>query len=364
MAGFDPIKKRIPGSLRREWVFHVLFWVIYYALNTLRWGSFFDDYEYSIKSNLVEFPLHIILVYFNLYFLMPRLVPGKILGYIGSLSLAVAFISFVRILLTYDLVTTDVYRESLRDEYTLFDPNYFLAVYIGELYVVGLTTAIKLMIDWVKAQRRTQELERRNQETELSFLRSQVQPHFFFNTLNNLYYLTLEKSTKAPETVLKLSELMSYVIYKGKKDKVSLHDEIVHIQNYIDLEKIRYGDKLKVDLGITGKIEDKALPPLLLLPFVENSFKHGINLKNGKIPIEIDLQVNNTVLDFSVTNQKSVLDKKNVAIRRTGIGIHNTKRRMEILFGDKFEYEIDETSDKYSVNLKLPLYEDQNTHSR
>ena len=336
---------------------HVLFWLAYYLVNTLRWGSYFDDYAYSLRSNLVEFPLHIVLVYFNLYFLLPRLIPRNVTGYVASLALSVALVSFVRILLTYEFVTTDIYRESIRGGHSLFDLNYFIAVYIGELYVIGLTTAIKLTIDWVRAQRRTQELERRNQETELSFLRSQVQPHFFFNTLNNLYYLTLEKSSKAPDTILKLSELMSYVIYKGKEDEVSLHDEIIHIQNYVDLEKIRYGDKLEVDIGITGKIENKALPPLLLLPFVENSFKHGINLKDGKIPIGIDLRVKNSTLDFSVTNQKSLTYKKNQVTRRTGIGIYNTKRRLDILFGDRYQYEINETPDKYSVNLKLPLHE-------
>ena len=352
-----PLKRYVARYLEKEWVLHVLFWVVYYLINTLRWGSYFDDYLYSLRSNLVEFPLHIVLVYFNLYFLLPRLIPGNVLGYVGGLSMSVALVSFVRILLTYEFVTTDIYRESIRGGHSLFDTNYFIAVYIGELYVIGLTTAIKLTIDWVRAQRRTQELERRNQETELSFLRSQVQPHFFFNTLNNLYYLALEKSPKAPDTILKLSELMSYVIYKGKEERVSLHDEIIYIHNYVDLEKIRYGDKLEVNIGITGKIENKTLPPLLLLPFVENSFKHGINLKNGKIPIEIDLKVQNSTLDFSITNRKARDSQKGQVTRRAGIGIHNTKRRLDILFGDRYKYNIDETQDKYSVNLKFPLNE-------
>src|SRR5690606_26047619 len=111
----------------------------------------------------------------------------------------------------------------------------------------------------------------------LSFLRSQVQPHFFFNTLNNLYALTLEKSEKAPETVLKLSELMSYVIYKGKQQFVNLSEEIEHINNYIDLENLRYGNKLEAKLSISGNILGKQIPPLILMPFVENSFKHGIH---------------------------------------------------------------------------------------
>ena len=271
--------------------------------------------------------------------------------------------SYARIIVTYELVTTDIFRESDREVKSLFDLNYFVAVYIGELYVVGLTTAIKLIIDWVKAQRRAQELERSNQETELSFLRSQLQPHFFFNTLNNLYYLTLEKSPKAPNTILKLSELMSYVIYDGKKPLVSLHNEIQHIQYYIDLEKLRYGEKLCVSLIITGTIENKSLPPLLLLPFVENSFKHGIHLKGGKVLIEIDFLVKENTLSFSITNRKSSGKHNSRFTNAGGIGIHNTRRRLELLFNEEFDLNIDEAKDKYSINLRLPLNEDKNDYS-
>ena len=363
MWNFDWGKKKIFPFFKKKVVLHVLFWLIYFSLNTLRWGSYFDDYAYSFRSNLVEFSIHVLLVYFNLYFLLPKYIPSKVFKYVVFLLISVGVMSYTRIIITYELVTTDIFRESERDVKSLFDFNYFFAVYIGELYVVGLTTAIKLIIDWVKAQHRARDLERRNQETELSFLRSQLQPHFFFNTLNNLYYLTLEKSPKAPDTVLKLSELMSYVIYDGKKRLVSLHNEIQHIQHYIDLEKLRYGEKLCVNLNITGTIENKSLPPLLLLPFVENSFKHGIHLKGGKIPIDIDFLIKENALSFSIINRKAS-EKHNSRFTNTGgIGIHNTKRRLELLFNDKFDFNIDEIRDEYSINLKLPLNEDKNDYS-
>lgn len=348
------------SSLRKPVVYHILFWTAYFILNVLRWGSYFDDYSYSLKSNIVEFPIHIALVYFNLYYLLPRFVPKSILKYLAFLAIAILFFAMLRILLTYTLVTTEIYREAVYEETSLFGINYVIAVYIGELYVVGLTTGIKLMIDWVKNQKLTRELERRHHETELAYLRSQLQPHFFFNTLNNLYSLTLEKSDLAPEMVLKLSDLMSYVVYRGNARSVSLHDEVKQIQHYIDLEKIRYGKRLKTNLHISGDIAGKQLPPLLLTPFIENSFKHGIHLKEGKIPIDIEIAVVGDRLEFSIKNIKPKTAEQSAVNGKelSGIGIQNTKRRLELLFPNDFELNIDDNLDSFRVTLNIPLHED------
>lgn len=347
---------RIVNAIKRPVVYHSLFWAVYFVLNTLRWGSYFDDYFYSLKSNLVEFPIHVALVYFNLYYLLPKFVPKNFFKYLTFLAFAILLFTCARILLTYELVTTEIYKESAVEETSLFAFNYVLAVYIGELYVVGLTTGIKLMVDWVNSQKRTRELEKRNHETELAYLRSQLQPHFFFNTLNNLYSLTLEKSDTAPEMVLKLSELMSYVVYRGKCKSVSLYDEIKHIQNYLDLEKIRYGRQLNAHLGISGEIGGKNLPPLLLIPLVENSFKHGILLKNGKIPVGININVNGKRLEFSTENLKAgTLPEKGPS----GIGIENTMRRLELLYHKNFNLKIENNLDTFKVVLNIPLDEDQ-----
>lgn len=354
------LKNFIFRFLKNPVVHHLVFWIGYFLFNTLRWGSYFDDYWYSLRSNLVEFPIHVILVYFNLYFLLPRYIPSRLTKYLVLLFLSLLIMSLLRIVLTYEFVTTEVWRESVVKEQSLFGLNYIVAVFMGELYVIGLTTAIKLIIDWVRTQRRARELERRNHETELSFLRSQVQPHFFFNTLNNLYSLTLDKSDKAPETVLKLSDLMSYVIYKGKNTRVSLPEEVIHIHNYIDLERLRYGDNHIAEINISGNIQDKWIPPLILMPFVENSFKHGTDYKNGKIPINIQLTVNGNVLYFTVKNAKN----KNSTIEKdpdksnSGIGIQNTMRRLELLYDKNYTLDISEDDNTYKVSLKITLDED------
>lgn len=356
----DNLKRRFISFLRKPLVHHLIFWLGYFMFNILRWGSYFDDYWYSFRSNLVEFPIHVILVYFNLYFLLPRYIPSRLSKYLVLLFLSILIMSLIRIVLTYQLVTTEVWRESVVKEQSLFGFNYIVAVFMGELYVVGLTTAIKLIIDWVRTQRKARELERRNHETELSFLRSQVQPHFFFNTLNNLYSLTLDKSDKAPETVLKLSDLMSYVIYKGKNNRVSLPEEVTHIQNYIDLERLRYGDNLIAEIKISGNIQGKLIPPLILMPFVENSFKHGTDYKNGKIPINIQLTINGNVLYFTVKNARSKNSTLNNDIKKShsGIGIQNTLRRLELLYDKNYNLDITEDANSYKVSLKIVLDED------
>lgn len=351
--------KNLITYLKKPIVYHTLFWVGYFLFNTLRWGNYFNDYAYSLKSNLVEFPIHLVLVYFNLYYLLPKFIPNKLGRYLTFLGLALIIMSLIRIVLTYYLVTTEIWRESVVKDQSMFGLNYILAVAIGELYVIGLTTAIKLTIDWVGSQRRARELERRNHETELSFLRSQVQPHFFFNTLNNLYSLTLDKSEKAPETVLKLSELMSHVIYKGKNKKVSLTEEIDHINTYIDLETIRYGNPQIAMLEITGNISNKQIPPLILMPFIENAFKHGTGYISGEKPIRIQLKVEGNTLYFSVINSKSTAKKSLLRHQKgsSGIGIQNTLRRLELLYDKDFSLEIVDTSTRYMISLKILLNE-------
>lgn len=335
---------------------HVVFWLMYFSFNVLRWGSYFDDFEYSFQSNLVEFSLHLIVVYFNLYYLLPRFFPQKMFKYVSLLAVFTMIVSSIRILLTYQLVTTEVWKEASVSNLDLFDPNYFMAVFIGEIYVVGLTMAIKLGIDYVRSINRTKELENKRLEAELSFLRSQIQPHFFFNTLNNLYALSLIKSEKAPETILKLSELMSYVIYQGKSKRVKLSSEIKHIHDYLDLERIRYSDKLEINIEINGTMEGHYMPPLILIPFIENCFKHG-NTQADKIPIDIKIHIEPSKLVYSVKNEISSENENLEKDKRNGIGIKNLRRRLDLLFNENYSLEIQQDMSTFTVNLSMPLYD-------
>ncbi|MFD1257710.1 sensor histidine kinase [Mucilaginibacter terrae] len=175
---------------------------------------------------------------------------------------------------------------------------------------------------------------------------------FFFNTLNNLYSLTLQKSDKAPDIVLKLSELMSYMLYQSNTPTVLLEDEINYLQNYVELEKLRFGKRLSVEFLIEGEIGDIKIPPLILILFVENSFKHGVKNFIDKIKISICIKISDNYLWFEVDNSVMPNDE-NKSIG--GIGIKNAKRRLSLLFADRYELETSQQNGRYAVNLKFPV---------
>ena len=339
-------------------LYHTLFWIVYFVINTVRWGNYFDDYLYSIKSNLVEFPLHIILVYFNIYYLMPKLIPKRVGSYILLFAVSVLAITLIRIGITYELVTTEIFKESRTVETELFNLRYVVATFIGEVYVVGIVTAINMTINWVKFQNKESEMQKNQLETELAYLKTQIQPHFFFNTLNNLYSLTLDKSDKAPETVLKLSELMSYVIYEASENSVSLTNEINHINNYIDLEKLRYDDRLELSFDISGQISEIEVPPVIFLPFIENCFKHSSKTTGDNIPISLKIKVTDKWLEFiclnkvnEAVNGAKIQDK----VAHKGIGLKNTERRLKLRYNQNYELKYGQVENEFSVYLKIPV---------
>jgi len=191
----------------------------------------------------------------------------------------------------------------------------------------------------------------------LKFLRSQVSPHFFFNTLNNIYSLTLEKSDRAPEIVLRLSELMRYLLYGTDKPYQDLAREIECIQNYIDLERIRFDNSLKIDVNVSGDIEEKKIAPMLLMPFIENCFKHGAGKNIGEMYIKIRLEVIDNILNFEVSNNLPPNATQNKLNKRDcGIGLTNVKKRLQLGYEpEDYNLSIFEKDKMYNVILKLKV---------
>lgn len=186
-------------------------------------------------------------------------------------------------------------------------------------------------------------------EQELKFLKMQIHPHFLFNTLNTLYGFALKKSDKTPEMILKLSNLLDYILYQVEKPSVFLQDEINHIKDYIILEKYRFQDSLKVEFLIVSFDDNLQLPPMLLLPFVENAFKHGTQIE-GVLEVKINLQIDEESLNFKVVNsaQKKTHSKN-------GIGLQNIQKRLEMLYDKKCFLEIEQRHNIFTVNLKIPI---------
>ncbi|MDI6033962.1 histidine kinase [Flavobacterium sp. LB2P84] len=331
---------------------HFWFWGLFFLMNFLRWGAYFNDYEYSFKSNVLEFSLHIPLVYFNLFVLIPRYVlTSKYYKYTFALLLSLMVIYLLKTGLTYYIISEDIWPEADR-EYTPFEINHIVAVCIGELYVVAIASSIYLTQIWLKERERNRAIIENQSKMKLKYLKTQIQPHFFFNTLNNLYALSLESSNKVPDVIIKLSKLMEYVLYDIEDTKfVPLIKEIDYIQNYIEIEKLRF-ENVEVSINLESNIDEVKVPPLLLISFLENAFKHGgINNDNLKIKINCKI-IDGSILHFEILNNfvlsQGFKEKK-------GIGLTNTKKRLKLIFKKKYKLEQQIKFNFYIIRLQIPI---------
>ncbi len=220
----------------------------------------------------------------------------------------------------------------------------------GMYVVVFLGVALKLVNHYNGSQVEIEKLKKDKIETELKFLKAQLHPHFLFNTLNNLYALTLEKSDKASDVVLKLSELLDYILYKCIAEMVTLDQEIRQIENYIELESLRFGERLKVKFNVSQFPATTTIPPMLLLTLVENSFKHGASKTLLNSWIHIDLFPEGNQLIFNIKNSKRQMEDSNPEISG-GIGLQNLQNRLKLIYKDKYTFSIDEQADSFGARL-------------
>jgi LytS/YehU family sensor histidine kinase len=211
-------------------------------------------------------------------------------------------------------------------------------------------------MDWWRYQNEKQVLLTQTIQSELRFLKSQINPHFLFNTLNNLYALTLKKSDKAPEIVLKLSEIMRYMLYECNERRVLLSREIQYINNYLDLERLRQPEGATITFDVEGSVSDQTVAPLLFVPFLENSFKHGLNhTVNGGGFVKLRLSAGPDTLLFTIENSKVDMFPGNQHSRSGGIGLVNVRQRLEMLYPGQHELSIENAPDRYIVSLRLGL---------
>ena len=345
--------KKLFSEFRIPIRYHLLFWLLYFVFNFFRFATINNDYWYSLKSNLIEFPLNIVITYFTIYYLIPKyILKKKYLQFFLLFIFSLALFYLTRTGLNYILVTENIWPEAQGNQEP-FTVIHIVELVIGAIYVIALVSAIKLTYDWVNEKKRNDDLQRMQLETELNFLKSQIQPHFFFNTLNNLYALVIKQSPNAPNVVMKLSEIMQYVLYEVKEPKISLMKSINYLYSYLELEKLRYGDRVKSEISIDGSIDDIEIPPLLFLPFIENCFKHGTK-HHEDIKVRIDFVVKDNFLYFTVANN-FVKQDENTA--KPGIGLKNVERRLQLLYGSGYSLKTRSKGNEYIVNLKLPLYE-------
>lgn len=346
--------------LESRWLYHIFFWLVLIILLTIGTIASSQDPEtgeamgtlVALRNVVIELAVHAVAVYVNLLILIPRFLQRrKYLQYILLLIALVAFITPIHATEEYFVE----YRHILKEDDTaqLLGARFFVLSAINVMLMVGLTTVLKFAREWFTHQREKQELERQKLQAELNFLKSQINPHFLFNTLNNVYSLTLKKSDTAPEVVLKLSDMMRYMLYESNEKQVPLEKEINYIKNYIDLEKLRQGKSVDIDVQVHGDVQGKYIAPLLFIPFLENSFKHGVNRNIAHSWVRIDLGVEGHRLVFTVENNKPA--DKAPASKSGGIGLKNVKRRLALVYPDKHHLDIQEGETTYKTRLTIQL---------
>jgi LytS/YehU family sensor histidine kinase len=222
----------------------------------------------------------------------------------------------------------------------------------GPAFISFLFISFKFFKDSQKKERANFTLQKENANAELRLLKAQIHPHFLFNTLNNIYSFTLDKSPQAKNIIKKLEDILHYMIEECQQPLVPVNNEIKVIQDYFELERIRYGNSLDIELDIKGNYANKAISPLLMIPFVENSFKHGTSkiLKNPWIKLLI--QTDKDQIYFSLSNSKpsnEIINGKN------GIGITNVKKRLALLYPLKHLLVIESTKNTFTVNMQIPV---------
>ena len=329
-------------------VYHSLFWVVY-ILIMMAYSGWKDGYMYVFTNELIKSFFYGIAVYFNIYYLIPNyLSQTKFVTYSALLLLLVVIVTPLSTICLYSRFMN--YHE-IQQNVIDAQPQLFLMTFI----ILGISTILKIITDWIRHQTVKRELERQTMRSELRFLKSQINPHFLFNTLNNLYALTLKKSDKAPEIVLKLSEMMRYMLYECNERRVPLRKEVNYISNYLDLERLRQGKNMEIAFTLNGDVGNQKIAPLMFIPFLENSFKHGLNqVSEGFVHIQMDVE--DMQLEMSIENSKPAMPRINH--RSGGIGLQNVQRRLDLLYPEQYELNIDNQPEKYIVHLKINLDHD------
>lgn len=336
--------EKVKGLLFRYRIWwHILFWVVWYFFYIITFSKNFLDVT-EFKQNLALLPVRMAATYLLLYWLLPKFLFGKRYLLFASLVVVhgILYGLFINLVLQYGFGYYDAGAGALIRSVVL---NY---------QIPATAVAVYLFKRWYRIQQYNLSLEKEKLEAELKFLKSQIHPHFLFNTLNNLYALTLKKSDKAPEVVIQLSHLLEYTLYSGRESHVELQEELKQLKDYIELEKLRYGKRLTITLDLSSHVDGLRIAPLMLLPFVENSFKHGASSDIESPYIDIRVEVRDAVLDFRVRNSYySKADKS--AEYKEGIGLKNVKRRLELLYPGKHMLDIKTGTDMFEVMLNLDL---------
>lgn len=348
------MEKKFKFSLNKRWVqviLHIAAWLIVFSLPFLlrRYPASdapkdADENGFFFMNNLTAL-LWIGMFYLNAYVLTPAFIYTK--KYLYYFLIILGLFAIIMLIHSWLFVTLITSRPLLLSRSIGFNiPPFMLSI--------AVSTAYRMIMDKTKTDKQVEQKQKENLTSELSFLRSQVSPHFMFNVLNNILALARLKSDQLEPTIFKLSTLMRYMLYETDEESVSLQKEIDYLNSYIDLQKQRIGGKVKLTVNIPDAEAHHEIAPMLLIPFIENAFKHGTgHIKNAQINISMHVEKN--VLTFMVSNRYDALDNDNSKDKTSGIGLANVMRRLKLLYDEKHSLFITREDGWFIVSLQLNL---------
>jgi two-component system LytT family sensor kinase len=335
---------------------HLLFWLAFIAYQMVSLGVMNDDFisfNFDVQ-HITSIPTTIIVCYINLCVLLPKFYDRRKFAIYICFLLLLIFLGSLSIRAWAHFIWREWDRHHFAERYLLDKSQFWIPLRILRnamqvLSVVALTTFLRLARRSYTTEKIFRELQIEKITAELGYLKAQINPHFFFNTLNSLHALTINTSAEANTLVLKLSDLMHYMLYKTGNSKVPLTEEIKYLEDYISIEQLRFADHLEVSFQYFGDINGQLIAPLLLLPFIENAFKHGIT--NGSGWVTINLKVNGNVLILRVKNSCHKLTQAHTP----GLGIKNLKRRLELTYPNRHELLLKKHEEFHEVFFKIEL---------
>lgn len=326
--------------------------IVYWVLDMLIWATFWTVSVHTFWHNLfkmvVWLPVFMLYSYPIVYWVVPRiLLKGRYLWFIAIVLFWGVVGWYVNAL--FRLYIFVPVQEAMHFK-NVFKGTKDPAGYLCLTTTTSGTVIFAIFKHWVQKQEQWLQVQKEKVTAELQLLKAQVHPHFLFNTLNNIYSFSLERSPKTPDMILKLSSLLSYMLYDCKAEEVSLRKELEIMKNYIGLEKERYG-KLEVSWSAEGDMEHQHIAPLMMLPFLENAFKHGTSEQIEKPWLSVDVSVKSGTLKCKIANSKNEF----VVYNDNGIGIENVKKRLEHIYPNRHELKLSDEGNFFVVSLQIRL---------
>lgn len=348
---------------------HLIFWIawaLYFGLlhaanPNLQPPSYFQRSEFAIAETFLMVIPQAVMAYMIFFVVLPMYTrKGKILQPI-LLGIAFWFAAGYLNLFMIQKINPVVLEwllpdHLLRNTQRAPDTTRFMALMVtwkGALTGTAFLVGIHYIKQWYLKEQRNLQLMKENTEAQMRLLTAQVHPHFLFNTLNNIFSQTQTESPKGSKMIMGLSDMLRYILYEGQKPLVPLNQELMMIKEYINLEKIRYGNKLDVHILMPDKMDDIYIAPLLLLPFVENCFKHGTSNMLQSPWINLTLELKDTTLVMKLMNGKTISGESESG--KPGIGISNVRQRLELLYKDKYELQVRGDEEVFVVDLRVKL---------